>query len=875
VLLEREHALDHLQRQLARARQGFGGLALIGGEAGIGKSALVRAFSASLPTGTRVLAGMCDPLSTPRPYGPLHDISAQARGGLGRLRIEEQSREMIFREALAEIGDPADPVILIVEDIHWADSGTLDLLRFLGRRIETTHALVLATFRDDEIGPGHPLQRLLGDLATAAGVHRLTVPPLSEAAVALLTAPRGLDAADLYQLTGGNSFFVTEVLAAGGRGIPATVSDVVHSRAAGLSAPAMAALEAAAVIGPDVDPWLLMDVAACDGAPVEECLAAGLLGASDRRLQWRHELARAAIYDAIPAYRRQALHEQVLAGVQARPENDADPAWLAHHAEEAGDAHAVLAFAPEAGRRADELRAVREATEQYARALRFAAGLPDAERLALMEAYARVSDLSGWGEAGIPLRVEMIELARRCGDRLREADHLGWLTLSLALDGLQEDAESSSRAARALLDDLPEGPTHAWWHAHHAYLHWSLGDVQCALAENRRAIEIARRHDDLVPMLIALQQMGSMRLMTGNEAAGRADLDESARLARDARLDALFAFSRIDLAEGLRWLMRLPEAAGLLSEVILFTSEHGIDSLLQQATASLAEVRGLQGRYQEAADLATQVIHAQLPAFPGFVLPPYTRTSALTTLAKVRFRRGDPEGGEPLDEALRHAPASSHGLRRAAIHAARAEAAWLAGDGPRAAAEAGAVFPEVVALGAPWLIGELAYWQWKAGVLTEPPPRCAEPYAMQIRGEWRAAAAAWSDLGCPYEAARALTESDEEEPLREALAALERLGAQPAAVQVVQRMRELGIARIPRGPRAATRANPANLTARELQVLALLVEGQRNAEIADRLFLSPKTVEHHVGAILGKLGVASRAEAIARARDSNLREKSG
>jgi ATP/maltotriose-dependent transcriptional regulator MalT len=510
---------------------------------------------------------------------------------------------------------------------------------------------------------------------------------------------------------------------------------------------------------------------------------------------------------------------------------------------------------------------VREATAQYARALRFAAGLPDAERLALLEAYARVSDLSGWGESGISLRVEMIELARRCGDRSREADHLGWLTLSLALDGLQEDAESSSRAARALLDDLPEGPTHAWWHAHHAYLQWSLGNVQCALAENGRAIEIARRHDDLVPMLIALQQMGSMRLMTGDEAAGRADLDEAARLAREARLDALFAFARIDLAEGLRWLMQLPEAEGLLSEAILFTSEHGIDSLLQQATACLAEVRGLQGRYQEAADLATQVVRAQLPAFPGFVLPPYTRTSALTTLAKARLRRGDPEVWEPLDEALRLVPAGSHGSRRASVHAARAEAAWLAGNGPRAAAEAGAVYSEIVTLGAPWLIGELAYWQWKAGALTEPPPRCAEPYAMQIRGEWREAAAAWSALGCPYEAARALAESDRDEALREALAALERLGAGPAAAHVVRRMRELGFARIPRGPRAATRAHPALLTAREREVLALMADGRRNAEIAGQLFVSAKTVEHHVSAILGKLGAASRTEAIARARD--------
>lgn len=585
---------------------------------------------------------------------------------------------------------------------------------------------------------------------------------------------------------------------------------------------------------------------------------------------FRHELARVAIYDAITGIRRARLHQRVLAGLQAQPESHADPARLAHHADEAGDAEAVLAFAPEAARRAATLGAAREAAEQYARALRCAANLPDAERLALMEAYAEVTDLSGWAEAGVPYRMEMIALARRCGDRLREADHLGWLALSLALDGQRVDAETSASAARALLDELPEGPVHARWHAHHAYLQWSFGEPRHALEANQRAFEIASRHDNLAAMLSALEQMGFVRLTVGEEATGRADLEQCARLAKDAGLEALFDWATTELGACLCGLMRLPEADRLLSDAIVSTSEHGIDSLYYQATAFLAQVRCLQGRYAESADLATLVVNAPLPALPGYALPAYTRNPALTTLAKVRARRGDPEVWEPLDEALRRAPAGAHGQRRAPIHAARAEAAWLAGDTPRAAAEASAVYPEIVALGAPWLIGELAYWQWKAGTPTVPPPRCAAPYAMQIRGEWREAAAAWIDLGCPYEAARALAESGNDAAMRDAIAAMERLGARAAAAAVVRDMRALGLGKIPRGPHAATRANPAHLTARELDVLALIVAGRRNTDIADRLFLAPKTVEHHVSSILGKLGVASRAEAIAKARELDL-----
>jgi DNA-binding CsgD family transcriptional regulator len=871
-LLEREDALDTLRRLLVRAREGYGSLVFIGGEAGIGKTALVRAFSAALPAATRVLVGMCDPISTPRPHGPLHDIAAHARGGIRRLRQEDLPRDVLFRETLAELADAESPVVLIVEDIHWADSGTLDLLRFLARRIEPTSSLALVTFRDEAIGGGHPVRRLLGDVATASGVHRLILRPLSEAAVAILADRSGWDAATLHARTGGNPFFLTEVLAAGGAGMPATISDAVLSRVALLSAGATVALAAAAVIGATVEPWLLMDVTGADSAAIDECLAAGLLRESEHQFAFRHDLARAAIYDAIPAYRRAALHERVLSGLQSRPETGVNPARLAHHAEEAGDTAAVLRFAPEAGRRAASLGAAREAAEQYARALRFAVDVPAAERLALLEAYADVADLAGWGVEGMPQRLEMIALARQCGDRAREAEHLGWLSIILALEGQQNEADANVNAARALLGELPEGPAHARWLWHQTYLKACRNDYPDTIHHGTRAIDVARRHDDLEAMLLALDTVGSIRLTFGDEIAGRADLERCATLAKGAHLDGLFSLAIIDLGAGLSGLFRLAEAERFLCEGMAFASEHGIDIQRNWAAANLAEVRCLQGRCMEAADLATQVINSRPDEFLGFALPAYIRIPALVTLGRMRARRGDPDVWEPLDQALQLAtPGSSANVhQRARLAAARAEAAWLAGDPVRTATEAEAVYAEVIPLHAPWLLGELAYWQWKAGALDAPPPDCAEPYALQMRGERQAAAAAWSALGCPYEAARAMAESDEEAVMREAIVTMERLSARAAAAQVVRRMRALGLGRIPRGPRAATRANPANLTARELEVLALMAEGRRNAEIADRLFLSPKTVEHHVSSILTKLGTASRAEAIARARNLPL-----
>jgi DNA-binding CsgD family transcriptional regulator len=158
-------------------------------------------------------------------------------------------------------------------------------------------------------------------------------------------------------------------------------------------------------------------------------------------------------------------------------------------------------------------------------------------------------------------------------------------------------------------------------------------------------------------------------------------------------------------------------------------------------------------------------------------------------------------------------------------------------------------------------VGELACWRWRAGIEEEVPPGAAEPYAVEIAGDWRRAADLWAKLGCPYEAALALAGGDDDDCLRRALQELQRLGARPAAAIVARRLRERGARGLPRGPRPGTRQNPANLTPRELEILALVAQGMRNAEIAERLFLSPRTVDHHVSAILRKLDVDSRGQA--------------
>jgi DNA-binding CsgD family transcriptional regulator/tetratricopeptide (TPR) repeat protein len=809
---------------------------------------LLEAFQQRMP-GARWLWGGCDGLLTPRPLGPLFDIGAQLGGGFGDLCDNGVPRDRLFTGFLAELGPPAAFTVAVIEDVHWADEATIDLLSFLGRRLGRVPALLLATYRDDEVADDHPLRIVLGDLATQRATRRMRLPPLTAEAVRELVGERDVDAAELHRITGGNPFYVTEMLDAGWPSVPPTVRDAVGARLVRTSSGARRAVETAAVNGARVDRPLLAWILEDSQASADECLATGILVPDGTGLRFRHELSRMAVEAGIPPHRQSELHARLLARLEAV---GADPALLAHHAEGAADAQAVLRHAPEAARRSAALGAHREAAAQYERSLRSAQNVDKPTLASLYEGVATEYSLQDRWEEAEEARRTALALRRELGDQEQVGANLRLLATTLWRLCRGDESSQAARDAVAVLETLQPSKELAW-----AYGALAVDDIARGRVDESTMVYVGKARDlgqkFACPDAVAyvMNAVGLYLVETGQD--GTHEIKESLRIALEADLPESAGRAYSSLVEAATKQHRFQDADRYYAEGLAYCegSELGVFSMCINGWRS-RELLFL-GRWDEAAEVATQKLSS-----PG--ISPVNQLNHLCTLGAIRGRRGEDGAWELLDRALEYADGVGEAPFIASARAARAELRWLEGTPDLAAAEAVSGYDRTDGQVEPWAAGSLAIWLLRLGVRSGL-PGLPEPYELEAANDHGGAALAWEGIGRRYDAALARAWSSDEAGLRDAFAGFEELGASAAATAVRRRMRELGLKAIPRGPRAATRAAPAGLTPREQEVLALLADGLADREISERLIISERTVHHHVSAVLSKIGVSSRTAA--------------
>jgi DNA-binding CsgD family transcriptional regulator/tetratricopeptide (TPR) repeat protein len=863
-LLERDEQLRRLEHVFARAREGRGRIIAIAAEAGAGKTALTERFVADHAQLARVYWGACENLSTPEVLLPLRDI-ARASGESFELGGDHiRSFELLLRL----LSNGAKPSLLVIEDVHWADTATLDLIRFLARRIARVRALLLITYRDEEVDARSPVRNLLGE-APAGNMERMTLAPLSLAAVTSLAAKHGRRGEELFALTAGNAFLVTEALAVDGDVPTDAVRDSTLARASRLSSSARLVFDAVSIFPRRAETALVADlVKGAIDAGLDECVEKGMLSLEGGIVHFRHELARRAIEAAIAPARRQALHQKVVDVLKRRP--DARASEIAHHAERAADVAALLKFAHRAGQEAARAGAPREAAAHFAAVLRHRDALNPSELVEALEYHAEQAYLMGSGDIAAISMTEAADLRRRANDTLGLGRDLTRLTRFAWMCGHRAEAERFVEEAIAVLQTVPPGPELAWAYSHQSQLDMLDSRMDRAITWGERALELATYLGQKEIIVHALSNIGSARVDDGHSSC--AELLRSFELAVAGGYHDHVERASCNLACTYFWRRDYQSALEYIERGVAYAAALELthwEGYLRGWRTMVGVDRGdWAGAEEEALEICSRTYAAEVYRFP-----------ALIALARLRVRRGDQDAGTPLEAARRLAAAMAELQRTVYVATTVAESAWLTMDIARSPALEPAtdaalyLLREVRTLAeqrnARWVVEDAALWLYMLGEPIAETARFQTPFREHCEGRWQEAAAGWRALGRPYEQALALSEGDDAAQ-RQALEIFDRLGALPAAARLRRQMRAGGARAVPRGPHAVTRANAAGLTRRQVQVLVLVDEGLSNTEIAARLFISSKTAEHHVAAIMARLDAPTRQKAVVEARHRGL-----
>jgi len=856
-LVERAGFLTILQSHFNDVAKGEGHAVFVSGEAGIGKTSLVRAFCKELTDECNIYQGTCDALFTPRPLAPLYDILLQMHEDVPAISGQIEDRAAFFTQFFHDLKNMRGITMLIIEDIHWADEATLDFIKFLARRITQLRCVFILTYRDNEIHSRHPLRNVLGQLQSGS-FTRIQLPPFSRDAVDRLAQEKGYNGEDVYSISGGNPFYVNEILAGYSAGIPDNIKDSILSVYNRLDEKTKHIWQVLSVMPTAFDLRSLEKLEPNFIEAIESCLETKILIVDKGLIFFKHELYRRTVESSLSPLLRVALHKKILGLLLESFEENRKIEQIIHHAKNANEYDLVVRYAPVAARQAASVGSHIEATKLYLSAIEYYQGNDEDLLIQFYEAYAYECYLTNQIREAIIYSGKALNIwkkknhTEKIGNCMRFLSRLWWF------DGNRKQAESFAAQAIQALDSLPTSRAKAMAYSNMSQLKMLSDQVEDCMFWGEKAISMAKELNDDEILCHALNNVGDVQIrIFSTRKQGIELLQESLNIALKNSYHEHAARAYTNLGHNGMLIKDYGLAKKAFDEGIQYCEERNLDSWTMYMLASLARVHFETGSWNDALKIAEDLLK-------GDYLPPPAKIFALVVVGSIRTRRGEADAYPLLNEAKSKAMQTMELQRIVPALSALLEYEWIKGTRCIEEEVINNTISMMNQMGNLYENSEFAFWLKKARNQELPLQEVYEGYKLDNLKNVHRAVTNWQNAGCPYEEGLALFEGDEDDK-RKAISIIHKLGALAVYEKLKFEMRSSGIKSIPRGLRKSTQENPALLTDRELEVLQLLNEGMQNKEIAARLFISAKTVDHHISAILFKLDVNSRTKAVQEA----------
>ena len=856
-LIERADLMASLDAEFENVKDGEGKCVLVTGEAGIGKTSLIKNLCGKKRTSCNIYVGTCDALFTPRPLAPLFDILLQMLGSTPKNINSINDRSELFTSFLSELEKQEKPSLIVFEDIHWADEATVDFIKFFARRITRFHCLFVLTYRDTEIHSQHPLRSVLGQLPTDSFV-RLQLTPLSRQAVERMAMKKGFKGDDVYSISGGNPFYVTEILASYNVYIPDNIKDSILSSYSRLDENTMAVWQILSCLPTGLETKYLAQLESSYATTIHSDVDLGILVLRENSIFFKHELYRRTIEASLSPIVRIRLNKKILELFRESFEQNGETERIIHHAKNANDYELVVHYAPLAAKQAAIIGAHTEAAKLYLTAIEYYQGDDPDTLIRFYEAYAYECYLTSQVNEAIIYAGKSLSLLGQKNDIGRIGNCLRFLSLLYLFDGNRAKSESYAIQSIDVFVHQPPSKAKAMAYANMGRLKAMSDDKDECILWSEKAITMAEDLGDEETLCYAWNSLGTiLSKIHSSRNNGLEFLRKSMNLALKNNYEEYIGHAYANFVAVAVVTRDYLLAKKMLEEGIQFCEERDLDLGTKYLSIYKARIYLETGYWNEAYNIANNFLTNE-EQFSLIKIGP--RIIAAT----IKMRSGDADVLPQLLEAKKKGYETGQLNRILPSITALLEYEWITDRRFADQADLDYVINAMELHGNIYENSAFAYWLSKARKQTLQLDDLYEGFRINDRKTAREAASLWKRLGCPYEQALALFEGDDNDK-KEAISIIQKLGGDAVYNKLKFDMRASGIKSIPRGIRKNTRSNPAHLTERELDILQLLKEGARNKEIGSRLFISSKTVDNHISSIFFKLNVHSRAKAVEQA----------